>query len=541
MAPLLYGGSRRCRSLTFWLQRHAKVAFGPREREHKMPFKTRYGSHYHMTEGCHGATIPCGTEGLTPCSDCCGGGAKVAKGQDGGSSIGAGSPVSGTGQHGPTRESMEAADRWRRGATNALFGGSIDPGSIKNGGRGMTYDEWKEQRDADAQLDAMMEAANSPDYDFDEMADDAFPFGDGGRYSLYGSSDHFPDDDNIDALYQAETSETLSETRLHAMRDGMGSPSDMTIDDMARALTDAQSEGRPYDEWDARTRKAAERAGIPTTAMSLGSSDGTYLFEVSSTSTRNPNDPNDHFGEWLYDVHDVKVVTGDGEDLTPTVHVARNLRESMGNATRRFDEQCEEEARRRAQEPVVARRTAEIDRAREEARQRYNSEVVSAWRAGYDAWRMEHDQQAQDIARSMRRDRPEWRHQYIPGDVEDRMRRQYERTNPRPANWSYALPEYQEATVAGAEEADRQLREEGYDIESETRRLAGEVRRERDPEGLHGVSKAMRANYDAAMGRLSRYPVAMELAMSDIPMTWGGTMGMPVSMPKAWKDRMSRG
>lgn len=25
-----------------------------------------------MTEGCHGATIPCGTEGLTPCADCCG-------------------------------------------------------------------------------------------------------------------------------------------------------------------------------------------------------------------------------------------------------------------------------------------------------------------------------------------------------------------------------------------------------------------------------------------------------------------------------------
>jgi len=25
-----------------------------------------------MTEGCHGATIPCDTNGLTPCSDCCG-------------------------------------------------------------------------------------------------------------------------------------------------------------------------------------------------------------------------------------------------------------------------------------------------------------------------------------------------------------------------------------------------------------------------------------------------------------------------------------
>lgn len=36
-----------------------------------MPFKTQYGTHYHMTEGCHGATIPCDTAGLEPCSDCC--------------------------------------------------------------------------------------------------------------------------------------------------------------------------------------------------------------------------------------------------------------------------------------------------------------------------------------------------------------------------------------------------------------------------------------------------------------------------------------
>ena len=39
-----------------------------------MPFKTQYGTHYHMTEGCSGATIPCGTEGLEPCAICCGNG-----------------------------------------------------------------------------------------------------------------------------------------------------------------------------------------------------------------------------------------------------------------------------------------------------------------------------------------------------------------------------------------------------------------------------------------------------------------------------------
>ena len=36
-----------------------------------MPYKTQYGSHYHMTEGCHGADIPCDAAGLAPCSDCC--------------------------------------------------------------------------------------------------------------------------------------------------------------------------------------------------------------------------------------------------------------------------------------------------------------------------------------------------------------------------------------------------------------------------------------------------------------------------------------
>lgn len=39
-----------------------------------MPFKTQYGTHYHEAYGCHGATIPCGTTGLSPCTDCCGGG-----------------------------------------------------------------------------------------------------------------------------------------------------------------------------------------------------------------------------------------------------------------------------------------------------------------------------------------------------------------------------------------------------------------------------------------------------------------------------------
>lgn len=44
-----------------------------------MPFKTRCGSHYHTTYGCHRAMEPCSTEGLEPCTDCCGRAGAAAK------------------------------------------------------------------------------------------------------------------------------------------------------------------------------------------------------------------------------------------------------------------------------------------------------------------------------------------------------------------------------------------------------------------------------------------------------------------------------
>lgn len=46
-----------------------------------MPYyRTMYGTHYHMEYGCHGATIACDTNGLTPCSDCCGVGRTITLG-----------------------------------------------------------------------------------------------------------------------------------------------------------------------------------------------------------------------------------------------------------------------------------------------------------------------------------------------------------------------------------------------------------------------------------------------------------------------------
>lgn len=63
-----------------------------------MPYKTPYGTHYHLTYGCHGATESCGTEGLTPCSDCCGAGG----GRDGEGEyfVGVGSPAGASGAEG---------------------------------------------------------------------------------------------------------------------------------------------------------------------------------------------------------------------------------------------------------------------------------------------------------------------------------------------------------------------------------------------------------------------------------------------------------
>ena len=64
-----------------------------------MPFRTKSGSHYHMTEGCHGADIPCDTSGLAPCSTCCGGGGEPG-GTGPASSPGTAPGASAQGDHG---------------------------------------------------------------------------------------------------------------------------------------------------------------------------------------------------------------------------------------------------------------------------------------------------------------------------------------------------------------------------------------------------------------------------------------------------------
>lgn len=58
-----------------------------------MPYKTPYGDHYHLRIGCNGAFIPCGTNGLRPCSVCCGTGSRQAQpGDASGTGIGGEAP-----------------------------------------------------------------------------------------------------------------------------------------------------------------------------------------------------------------------------------------------------------------------------------------------------------------------------------------------------------------------------------------------------------------------------------------------------------------
>lgn len=353
------------------------------------------------------------------------------------------------------------------------------------------------------------------------------------------------DDTGGASFRQIETATEAVEVGMQAMESGIGLPDGVTASDMAETLRDTESgtepDGTPYAEWSPEAKRAAEVAGIPSSARLLGESGDVFLFTTNSVSTRNPNDSGDRFGEWLYDTRDLSVIVSDGTDLTPTIHVARNLSESMRQSAERFEAECMAEARRLAREPIMTCRTEEISKARDEARRRYESEVIAPWESGYDAWRKENDGMALAIAESMRRNRPEWRHRYIPGDVEGRMRRQYERSHPKPEAWNSSMTEYQDAMTRGEARAEARIREEGYDEEAEMRRHLAEVKARRDPEGRHGASEAMLANYDDAMERLSHYPGAAGIAESNLPMTWGNTLGMPVAIPQPWRRRLDDG
>lgn len=85
-----------------------------------MSYRTKHGAHYHEMYGCHGATIPCDTKGLMPCSDCCGG-----------TSRGRGSDVPGT-QGAPSHASQK--DGGSGSVTRRSQGHDVTP-SHQQGGR----------------------------------------------------------------------------------------------------------------------------------------------------------------------------------------------------------------------------------------------------------------------------------------------------------------------------------------------------------------------------------------------------------------------
>ena len=114
------------------------------------------------------------------------------------------------------------------------------------------------------------------------------------------------------------------------------------------------------------------------------------------------------------------------------------------------------------------------------------------------------------------------------------MNRAYQRENPKPRQWGVGLPEHQAAERLGDEATERRLAEEGWDQEAETERTLGDIITRRDPQGLCGVSPAMRRNYDDAMARIRRYPGAEELMGRKL--VWGASLGSRVRLPDDWRD-----
>lgn len=99
-----------------------------------MPFKTPYGKHFHMIEGCHGATIPCNDDGLEPCSDCCWG---SSAGAGTGAGTGAGAAIGGSAAGEYTipaglsdadeAQLRQDLDTWQREATASIMSGVPAP------------------------------------------------------------------------------------------------------------------------------------------------------------------------------------------------------------------------------------------------------------------------------------------------------------------------------------------------------------------------------------------------------------------------------
>lgn len=108
-----------------------------------MPYKTKCGSHYHETYGCHGATIPCDAAGLTPCSDCCGKAGAVGgtpSAASGGSGTAGGTP---SGSQEPRRIEDGDVVRWKddyqQPGEEGLLMVAIEPLHAEDGGNGSVY------------------------------------------------------------------------------------------------------------------------------------------------------------------------------------------------------------------------------------------------------------------------------------------------------------------------------------------------------------------------------------------------------------------
>ena len=211
-----------------------------------MPFKTKYGSHYHETQFCCNASIPCSsTEGLLPCSLCCG---KSAKGE---------SPAG-------TSDSTAAAS----GAGAALATGVGDDSQVVVGSYTVPGDGISETT-----LDSIRAATGGMDPSAFEQ--------EGGAYAItdaQGNRATFHPDGTVEFVKGAGTEvEAISEQRPDGERatgdvaslPAKGESSAATADERARQLDDivkwwaeTHGPGKPFDPIRERLHARAEEASI---------------------------------------------------------------------------------------------------------------------------------------------------------------------------------------------------------------------------------------------------------------------------------------
>lgn len=381
-----------------------------------MPFKTRYGDHYHVTWGCHGANIPCDTNGLEPCADCCGTGGNSA-------SLGGGVPVVTEGGERLSYENLSglATD----GIDVVLSAETLS--SIEQDGDFESYLALAATNSTEVAIDDVVEVARN--------ADGSATFRVRGEY-MGTRSDYAEADESFDPASFAGRVDGLSAAEQHLSGNAAPLLDGETHDSLVAAL--ALHLGIPSPPPSPETvRDMLSAAGISETIPAVvegRTRAGALLVSTRHVSSASLDRSRVRGGvDWLYEQRFLHIISPDGRDLTEEVIAAQAEMEEIEADEQVLQVAVEKEAHRLANDQVPESDFSEVDREEEDALRRAD-EVEQHWQDEYDAWRAspETEAQAQQMAARMRENRPERRHRYIDGDVEDRLRDRYVRRNPKP-------------------------------------------------------------------------------------------------------------